>query len=140
MLFSFIFNCRSSKVGGKIFKKIWYKVSRKIDIFTLINVISGFLPSGHAVAARGAGGNDAFPMFRTGSGKSVTVRQSSVRKAAAVLGEDAEEGELRLNFSQSFAIKFSFTGLLLAQMNDFDASNSVNYKLLKRKKKESFLF
>lgn len=53
-------------------------------------------------------------MFRTGSGKSVTVRQSSVRKAAAVLGEDAEEGELRLNFSQSFAIKFSFTGLLLA--------------------------
>lgn len=36
-----------------------------------------------------------FPMFRTGLGKSVTVRQSSIRKAAAVLeGENLDIGKL----------------------------------------------
>lgn len=38
--------------------------------------------------------DELFPMFSTGSGKPVTVKESSIRKAAAIfIGENMEKGD-----------------------------------------------
>ncbi|XP_043697660.1 protein BREAST CANCER SUSCEPTIBILITY 2 homolog B-like isoform X2 [Telopea speciosissima] len=76
-----------------------------------------------------AGGNDGLPMFRTGSGKSVAVKQSSLLKALSVLGEEdaARNGEVcatedRHCFSNSHfrtgsgkTVSVSSAGLLIAK-------------------------
>lgn len=49
---------------------------------------------GPETVQEGGGGHDnGFPMFRTGGGKSVTFKQSTLRNAAAVLGEYIEKGQ-----------------------------------------------
>ena len=62
--------------------------------FTLSLYICVYFYLGAATVLEGGGGDGGFPMFRTGSGKSVMVSQSSIRKAAAVLeGENIKNGK-----------------------------------------------
>lgn len=45
---------------------------------------------GKAAPAIGGGSDDGAPMFRTASGKSVAVKESSIRKALAVFGDESD--------------------------------------------------
>ncbi|CAL9163577.1 unnamed protein product [Musa hybrid cultivar] len=48
----------------------------------------------HGIEATSGGQDDRFPLFRTGSGKSVTIKESSLRKAAVVLeGNGINKGD-----------------------------------------------
>ncbi|CAA6654699.1 unnamed protein product [Spirodela intermedia] len=53
---------------------------------------SGLLPASTKLREGGGGDEDGVPMFKTGSGRSVTVRQSSLRKAEMVLRESDKSG------------------------------------------------
>lgn len=58
---------------------------------------AGLLPASLKLREGGGGGEDGVHMFKTGSGRSVTVRPSSLRKAEMVIGEsDKSGGEARL--------------------------------------------
>lgn len=61
-----------------------------------------------SIGGEGLGdGSGQFPLFRTGSGKSVTVKRSSIRKAASVLGgENEENGNSSISKDGTFSFIF----------------------------------
>lgn len=65
------------------------------EIFRSFDILCNLFLFPLLVAAEGGKASDnGFPMFQTRSGKSLIVRQSSVMKAAAVLGEDVDIGKV----------------------------------------------
>lgn len=81
---------------------------------------------------KGDGGFEKYPMFRTGLGKSVSLKESSIAKALYIIGDD--DGATTASSSKVFFSPFSFNNLCFNFFLNLFSAFSVDIFCLQQKR------